>query len=79
MTTEKIYLVEIRLKDWVAGEKKVFAYEEVLAVDEYFARHVGFNQFVSRLKSEPILRRKWEQSGLSLSDVCVPDAVQLDS
>lgn len=77
----KEYLVEIRIKTWMPDLKsggRVVCYEEVLASDEYYARHIGFEQFETRAKHSPILRRKIESEGLAMSDCCAPDAVVLD-
>lgn len=75
----KHYLVEIRLKDWIHTEgSRTLGYEEVEALDEYYARHSGYSQFVNKLKYSPIARRKWEQSKLSLCDICAPDAVEIN-
>lgn len=77
MTNIKIFLVEIRLKDWIAGDNRVVAFEQVIAPDEYSARHVGFEQFVTRTKFEPIMRRKWDVLNIRYADICAPDAVEL--
>ena len=78
---EKIWLVEIRVKDWVHvpdGKSRAFTYEEVLANDEIHARHEGFDQFVKRAKYEPVSRRRFEQAGRPITDYCAPDAVEID-
>lgn len=76
------YLVEIRLKDWaptpVGLASRVVTYEEVDAADEYFARHSAFEQFETRARYEPILRRKLESYGITVRCCCAPDAVALD-
>ncbi len=77
---KKEFLVEIRVKDWVHlpdGVSRTIAYEEVLAVDDYFARHAGYNQFVERTKYQPIMKRKWEALNLHTADICAPDAVEI--
>ena len=74
----KEYLVEIRLKDWIAGANRVIAYEEVIAVDDYFALHAGFNQFVRKTEHSPVTRRYWQALNLSYTDICAADCVQLD-
>lgn len=77
---ETVWLVEIRLKDWIptpAGHGRTVGYEEVLAHDEIAARHAGFDQFATRCKFEPIMRRRMETLKLSTSQCCAPDAVAL--
>lgn len=76
----KVWLVEIRFKDWVRlapGESPTVTYEEVEAPDEYSARHAGFSQFEARTKYEPITRRRYEARGCAMVDYCAPDAVEL--
>ena len=80
-----IWLVEIRLKDWIDWgsptprvPSRVVSYEEVIAQNEYAARHAGFDQFALRCKYEPILKRKMEALDLKTNDCCAPDAVELD-
>ncbi len=75
-----IWLVEIRLKSWVAsppGFSRTVAYEEVIASGEIPARFAGIDQFERRCKHEPVMRRKMQSWGLSVVDCCAPDAVQL--
>lgn len=76
------YLVEIRLKDWkpipAALSSRVVTYEEVIATDEYYARHAGFQQFENRSRYEPILRRKLTSYGITAHCCCAPDAVVID-
>lgn len=78
---KKEYLVEIRVKDWIAvpeGQSRTIAYEEVLALGDIAARHAGYDQFQHNAKYQPILRRKVEKLGLDIKrDVCAPDAVEL--
>lgn len=75
----KTYLVEIRLKDWIHTDgSRTVCYEEVEAVDEHYACHIGYDQFKNKLKYSPIAHRKWEQSKLSLCDICAPAAVEID-
>lgn len=81
MSKKQIWLVEIRLKDWepsFADGSRVVGYEEVLASNEFAARHAGFDQFANRCKYEPVLRRRMQGRGLSEFNCCAPDAVQLD-
>lgn len=78
--SNSIWLVEIRVKDWVhipEGESRVFAYEEVLAEGEVDARLIGFQNFKTRTVYEPVMRHRFKKRGLALSDYCAPDAVQL--
>lgn len=78
---EKEFLVEIRVKEWIAlpeGHCRAIAYEEVIADNEITARMKGIDQFRDRAKYAPITRRKMEQLGLDVSrDTCAPDAVEL--
>lgn len=77
---ESEWLVEIRLKDWIptpAGQGRTVTYEQVIARDEIAARHAGFDQFASRCKVEPILRRRMEALNLTPAQCCAPDAVAL--
>lgn len=81
---EKPYLVEIRLKDWMPDinslhGKRVVTYVEVLATEEYYARHAGFAEFEKRCKYEPVMKRRMEMYNLLPSDCCAPDALELDS
>jgi len=74
------WLVEIRLKDWIyvpEGTSRTVAYEEVIALDNYYARHIAFDQFEVRCRHEPILRRKMAQLKITPKDCCAPDAVAL--
>lgn len=81
MQAMKLWLVEIRLKDWKpdfsALPSRVLGYEEVEALDEYSARHTGFDQFKRRATYEPRLKEKLSQLGLTHLDYCAPDAVSL--
>lgn len=77
---EAEWLVEIRVKDWVhvpEGESRTVSYEEVLAMDDYSARHTAFQQFEDRCKYEPVMRRKMMQRKLTPTECCAPDAVSL--
>lgn len=81
--SNQAWLVEIRLKDWVADIPslpcgRVVMYVEVLAQNEISARFAGFDEFERCLKSDPITKRNWEQLGLSLGDVCAPSAVVIE-
>lgn len=79
--TDKEFLVEIRVKAWIAlpdGQSRAIAYEEVIASNEIAARMKGIDQFRDRAKYAPITRRKMEQLGLDVNrDTCAPDAVEL--
>ena len=80
VSVNSIWLVEIRVKDWVGvpkGESRTVAYEEVEAGNEIAARHDGFDKFAKRCKYEPIMRRRFENRGLKITDYCAPDAVEL--
>lgn len=77
---EAEWLVEIRVKDWIHvpdGESRTVSYEEVLAMDDYGARHTAFQQFEDRCKYEPVMRRKMSQRKLTPAECCAPDAVSL--
>lgn len=77
---EHVWLVEIRLKDWepdIRGVGRIVSFEEVLANNEIGARHAGFDQFESRAKYEPAMRRKLESYGITPRNCCAPDAVQV--
>lgn len=75
-----IWLVEIRLKQWVNSKdsSRVVTYEEVIANDEYGARHAGFDQFEKKAKYSPILKRKLLMLGVLVIDCYAPDAVILE-
>ncbi len=80
MSTNKEWLVEIRLKDWKAdlpGGKRIVTYEAVLADDELSARYAGFYQFENKCHYEPVSRRRMKVLGLVTNDCCAPDAVQI--
>ena len=77
---QKEYLVEIRFKDWVVlpdKQSRVFTYIEVLAKDDYYARHAAFDEFRKQVQYSPIMRRKFEQQGLPITDYCAPDCVEI--
>ncbi len=79
---QPIWLVEIRLKDWkpdLPTGGRIVSFEEVLADNDHAARHAAYEQFTRRSQYEPVTRQKMLRWGLSLADVCAPDAVQLDS
>jgi hypothetical protein len=78
MFNNKEYLVEIRVKDWISINDRIVAYEEVIASDEYYARHAAVDQFVTKTKFSPITKRKWEKMNLSYNDICAADAVIID-
>lgn len=72
------WLVEISLKKWRPDLKsggRVVTYIEVVAEDEYYARHKGFEVFEKEVKYKPSLRAILNENGLSMSDCCAPDAV----
>lgn len=77
----KKWIVEIRLKDWIIppqGHSSIICFEEVVAIDEYYARFSGFDQFSTRCRYEPIMRSKMQEMGLTADMCCAPDAVALD-
>jgi len=81
---ETIWLVEIRVKDWVFIPKhkpRVFDYEEVAAGDEISARLAGFEQFKRRIQYETAMKMKFQKAALEIQveiqDFCAPDAVQI--
>lgn len=74
----KTYLVEIRLKDWIAGENRVLAYEEVKAENEIAARYKGYDQFKDKTLYSPSVKRDWVKTRLTYADICAPDCVCLD-
>lgn len=81
--TDQAWLVEVRLKDWVGDIPslpcgRTVMYVEVLAQNEICARYAGFDEFERRLKWDPIVKRNWDQLGLSLSDVCTPSAIVIE-
>jgi hypothetical protein len=78
--TEQVWLVEIRLKDWepnLPGNGRVVSFEEVVASNEYSARHAGYGQFAARCNFEPVIRRKMLAWGITEHNCCAPDAVQV--
>lgn len=78
--TATVWLVEIRVKDWVhvpEGQSCIVTFEEVLATNEIGARHEAFDQFERRCRYEPVMRLQMTRCGLSISDCCAPDAVQV--
>lgn len=80
MPNAQPWLVEIRLKDWIApfqDGSRVVTYEEVVATHEINARQSGFDQFSTRVKYEPGLRRKLHDRGVSIHDCSATDAVQI--
>lgn len=75
------WLVEIRLKDWkpdLTSGSRTVTYVEVEAIDEYYARSLGFREFEKQIKYSPILRRKMSMHNLELVDCCAPEAVTID-
>lgn len=80
MPNINIWLVEIRLKDWEPSFRdgsRVVTYEEVTSLSKIGARHLGFAQFASRCKYDPVLRMKMQDRGLTEHNCCAPDAVQI--
>jgi hypothetical protein len=80
---DRIWLVEVRLKDWLADIPslpcgRTLMYVEVLAQNEFAARLHGHDEFVRRLKTDPIVLRRWTELGLSIRDVCTPSAIVIE-
>ena len=78
----KPWLVEIRLKDWrptLPDGTNIVTFEEVMASNQYEARHSGFSQFSARCVYEPGMRRRMQVLNLTELDCCAPDAVELDT
>ena len=76
----KHWLVEIRLKDWeptLSNGSRTVAYEEVEALDEYDARHKGFDRFEARCNYEPTMRRMMLANGITQYNCCAAEAVQV--
>lgn len=79
-TSQEVWLVEIRLKDWepnLPGGSRIVSFEEVVAGSEVAARHAGFDQFEARCTYEPVMRRKMLNWGITQHNCCAPDAVQV--
>lgn len=77
---KSLWLVEIRVKDWVGvpkGQSRTVGYEEVEALDEFGARRAGFDQFARLVKHVPVKRRHFEQHGLAITDYCAPEAIEI--
>ena len=74
---KKEWLVSIDVKDWIPGER-IISYEDVIAIDEYYARHKAISQFQTRIKHCPIIRRKMEKRGLTDRDWCASGAIEID-
>lgn len=78
---DKVWLVEIRLKDWepdLSTGGRVVAFEEIVgAHDEYSARQAGFDQFAARARYEHVMRLKLSKNGITEHNCCAPDAVLL--
>lgn len=73
---QRLFLVEIRTKDYLPLQ--ILDYIEVLASDEYYARHVGFAAYEQRIRYEPATRLKFSKSCLSLAEICAAEAIELD-
>lgn len=77
----RLWLVEIRLKDWrpdLISGGRIIGYEEVLAVGKFNAQLAGAYKFAERCQYEPKTKRMLAENGLEVSDVCAPDAVEID-
>ncbi len=89
MAHKKLFLVEVRVKDWIPDLKsggRVVAYEEIELnsfgddhEDVFRARHIGYEQFVTRAKYTPSLQKLLAENNLSLraNSICAPDAVEI--
>jgi hypothetical protein len=78
--TDKRWLVEIHLKDWVPDLKsggRTLTYVEVLASSNVTARFAGYDEFVKLTKYVPAFKKMLESNGLTLQEICAPDAVDL--
>ena len=78
---DKEWLVEIVLKDWepdLPGKNRIVTFEEVIAPNEYYARHIAFDQFESRCGYDPIMRRKMQQWGITPYNCCAGATVLID-
>lgn len=86
----KTWLVEIRVKDWIATKTPVLDYVEIRTsdyCDMFGARRTGFDEFVRRIKYQPQLKKKVEiicsvnfdsEKAVAYSNYfCAPDAVCL--
>jgi hypothetical protein len=60
--------------DWKHGPRTV-TYIEVVATNEFAARHAGHDEFRRRAKYEPITRRVMETYRLTTDDVAASEAV----
>lgn len=72
------WLVEIGLKDWEPDLKsgtRVVTYEEVQATNEFHARHIGFEQFLARLKTDSELQKLMETNHLTPKKCCAAVAI----
>lgn len=75
LKTKKKFLVEVGCHKWT-GKKEVFAFYEVEASSEYYARSLTVDWFRNRLKYEPRLRgHVAETVG---EEWCISDAVCLE-
>ena len=82
MNKPKEFLVEIRVKDWIfipENESRTVAYEHVVGcADEYYARHIGFDQFYAKFCSNTDEKlKKFFEQGFTSRDFCAPDAVEI--
>lgn len=83
MSHYKKYLVEIRLKDWIANKPelvggRVVSFEEVEATEEYFARHIAFDVFMRKTQTDPEIRKLWRKLNIEINDICTPEAIEIE-
>ena len=80
MDHHKEWLVEIGIKNWLVPPKglpRIVTYIEVLATNEYSARHAAIDEFERRCKYEPITKRRVAKYGFDPQSFCVTGAVAL--
>lgn len=78
-----IWLVEIRVKDWIANlpalaNGRTVHYVEVEAGNEYAARHAGFDEFQRLVRTNQIIARKWKELNLDFNSICAPEAIIME-
>jgi hypothetical protein len=83
MTNNPIWLVEIRVKDWVANlptlaNGRTVHYVEVEAGNEIAARHAGFDEFQRLVKFNQIVARMWKDLNLDFNSICAPEAIIME-
>lgn len=83
MTKNPIWLVEIRVKDWIANlpmlaNGRTIHYVEIEAMDEYAARCAAYDEFQRLVKTNQILARKWKDLNLDFNSICAPEAIIME-